>query len=147
MRAIYSTGQVQQYLRAPLVTTNTIAKLCDRIEHTNFPLLTKVSLAEGNSYLQNVLLRDSDQMSMAHALEVREPFLDHELCEWVWSVDDDNKFPNYPKQLLVEALGDLLPSEIVHRPKMGFTFPWARWMKNELKSYCEEGLNLIRIHS
>lgn len=147
VRAIYSTGQVQQYLRAPLVSTNTIAKLCDRIEHTNFPLLTKVSLAEGNSYLQNVLLRDSDQMSMAHALEVREPFLDHELCEWVWSVDDDNKFPNYPKQLLVEALGDLLPSEIVHRPKMGFTFPWARWMKNELKSYCEEGLNHLKQHA
>lgn len=147
VRAIYSTSQVNQYLKIPAPTTNVLQDLCQTIEQSNMPLLTKVSLAESNTYLQNVLLRDSDQMSMAHALEVREPFLDHELLEWVWSVDDQNKFPTYPKQLMVEALGDLLPSEIVHRPKMGFTFPWAKWMKNELKPYCEEGLNHLKQHA
>jgi asparagine synthetase B (glutamine-hydrolysing) len=65
-----------------------------------------------------VLLRDSDQMSMAHALEVREPFLDHDLIEWVLAVSDVEKYPHFPKQLLVEAMGDLLPPEIVHRPKI-----------------------------
>lgn len=60
-------------------------------------------------------------MSMAHALEVRAPFLDHELVEFVLGVNDQHKFPHTPKQLLVDSLGDLLPREIVDRPKMGFT--------------------------
>jgi asparagine synthase (glutamine-hydrolysing) len=39
---------------------------------------------------------------------------------------------------LVDSVGGLLPSEIVNRPKMGFTFPWKLWMKNELKAICEQ---------
>jgi asparagine synthase (glutamine-hydrolysing) len=77
---------------------------------------------------------------MAHALEVRVPFLDHELVELVLSVPDEQKYPHRPKQLLVESLGDLLPASIIERPKMGFTLPFAQWMKGELRSFCEERL-------
>ena len=105
--------------------------------------LSKVSIAELSTYLQNVLLRDADQMSMAHALEVRVPFLDHHLVSYVLGVKDEFKIPHSPKKLLVESLGDLIPSEIVNRPKMGFTFPWEKWMKNELKSFCEERIYLL----
>jgi asparagine synthase (glutamine-hydrolysing) len=108
------------------------------------PFLSRVSYAEMNTYMQNVLLRDSDQMSMAHALEVRVPFLDHQLVEYVYGIRDDYKYPTTPKKLLVESLGDLLPKEIVNRPKMGFTFPWEQWMKNELKSYCKNGLDHLK---
>ncbi len=104
------------------------------------PFLSKVSNVEINTYMNSVLLRDTDQMSMAHALEVRVPFLDHELVEYVYGVPDEFKFPYSPKKLLVDSLGDLLPSEIVNRPKMGFVFPWEKWMKMELKSFCEENL-------
>jgi asparagine synthase (glutamine-hydrolysing) len=104
------------------------------------PLLSKVSVAEISTYMQNVLLRDTDQMSMNSALEVRVPFLDHELVEFALGIPDKHKFPNYPKQLLVESLGDLLPDEVVHRPKMGFVLPWEQWMKGELKSFCENRL-------
>jgi asparagine synthase (glutamine-hydrolysing) len=104
----------------------------------SLPVLSKVSFAEMTTYMQNVLLRDTDQMSMAHSLEVRVPFLDHELVEYVFAVPDAVKYPNYAKQLLVESVGDLLPPEIVHRPKMGFTLPWEQWMKGELKSFCED---------
>ena len=107
----------------------------------DLPLLSKVSVAEMTTYMQNVLLRDTDQMSMAHALEVRVPFLDHNLVEFVLGVSDKYKFPNTPKQTLVEAMGDRLPAEIVNRPKMGFTFPWAFWLKNELKDWTLEHLN------
>lgn len=102
------------------------------------PVLSKVSYSEITTYMENVLLRDSDQMSMAHALEIRVPFLDHELLEYVFAIPDAIKYPHYPKKLLVESVGDLLPNEVVHRPKMGFTFPWEKWMKNEMKTYCEE---------
>lgn len=105
--------------------------------------LSTVSMAEMTSYMQNTLLRDADQMSMAHALEVRVPFLDYELVEFVLNVPDKWKYPHTPKKLLVDSLGDLLPPEIVNRPKMGFTFPWKDWMKHELKNFCETNLGYI----
>lgn len=108
------------------------------------PFLSRVTYAEINTYMQNVLLRDTDQMSMAHALEVRVPFLDHKLVEYVYGIRDDFKYPSKPKKLLVDALGDLLPEEIVNRPKMGFTFPWEIWLKNELKDYCQEGISYLK---
>lgn len=103
-------------------------------------LLSQVSLGELSTYLQNVLLRDTDQMSMAHALEVRVPFLDHELVEYVLGVPDAYKYPHTPKKLLIDSLGDLLPPEVVHRPKMGFTLPWEHWMRHELKDLCTSRL-------
>ena len=101
------------------------------------PSLSQVSIAEYFGYTRQTLLKDTDQMSMAVSLEVREPFFDHELIEYVLGIPDSIKYPNYPKQLLVESLGDLLPPEIVHRTKQGFTFPWRMWMKNELRSFCQ----------
>jgi len=105
--------------------------------------ISKVSIAEISTYMQNVLLRDADQMSMASALEVRVPFVDYTLVEYVLGVPDKYKSAASPKKLLVDALGDLLPPEIVNRPKMGFTFPWKNWMKNELKTFCEQRMTAL----
>jgi asparagine synthase (glutamine-hydrolysing) len=107
-------------------------------------IYSRISVAEMSTYMQNTLLRDTDQMSMAHSLEVRVPFLDHELVEFALSCGDSVKHPFTPKRLFTEAIGDLLPSEIVKRKKMGFTLPWAVWMKNELRDYCEEGLQFLQ---
>ena len=109
-------------------------------EGYRLPFLSQVSVGELSTYIPNVLLRDADQMSMAHALEVRVPFLDHDLIAFVLGVSDTLKYPHTPKQLLTESLGDLLPREIIDRPKMGFTLPWENWMRKELKSYCEARL-------
>jgi len=110
---------------------------------SRLPLLSQVSVAEYLGYTQHTLLKDMDQMSMARSLEVREPFFDHELIEFVLNVPDALKYPSYPKKLLVESLGDLLPPEIVHRKKQGFLFPWNDWMKNELRTFCETHLLAI----
>ena len=107
---------------------------------SNFPILSQFSIAEFTGYTHHTLLKDTDQFSMAQSLEVREPFFDHELIEYVLQIPDIYKFPNYPKQLLVESLGDLLPPEIVHRKKQGFTFPWKHWLKNELRQFCERNI-------
>ena len=96
------------------------------------PFLSKVSFLEMNSYMQNTLLRDADQMSMAHSIEIRVPMLDQELNEFVYGVQDIYKLGASPKQLLVESLGDMLPKEIINRPKMGFLLPWENWMRKEL---------------
>lgn len=107
------------------------------------PELSKVSIAEMSTYMQNVLLRDADQMSMAVALEVRVPFLDYELVEYVLGINDEFKKPHFPKKLLVDSLQGLLPDEIVHRKKMGFVFPWNVWLKNELKPLCEKNIQQL----
>ncbi|MFN6039611.1 MAG: asparagine synthase (glutamine-hydrolyzing), partial [Bacteroidota bacterium] len=109
--------------------------------------LSKYSLAELSTYLPNILLRDADQMSMAVGLELRVPFLDFRLVQYVLSLDDRMKFPQTPKKLLCDSLQDLIPAEIWNRPKMGFTFPWEHWMKNELKTFCEHNINLLSKYS
>lgn len=103
---------------------------------SQLPLLSQVTVAELMGYTQNTLLKDMDQMSMAVGLETREPFFDHELIQYVLQVPDAIKYPESPKKLLVDSLSGLIPDEVVHRPKKGFTFPWKHWMKNELKGFC-----------
>ncbi|MFN0201519.1 MAG: asparagine synthase (glutamine-hydrolyzing) [Bacteroidia bacterium] len=110
------------------------------------PLLSQVSVGELLSYTLNVLIKDTDQMSMASALEVREPFFDYELVQYVMQIPDAIKFPKYSKSLLVEALSPRLPDEIVHRKKMGFVFPWEHWMRNELKDLCTQRLTKLAQH-
>lgn len=126
------------------------AHLKELLNHKNpafsLPYLSQISVAEITTYLQNVLLRDTDQMSMAHALEVRVPFLDHRLVSYVLGVPDPYKYPHTPKKLLTDALGTLLPIEIIDRKKMGFTLPWEHWMKNELKAFCEDRLRYLGQH-
>jgi asparagine synthase (glutamine-hydrolysing) len=101
------------------------------------PLLSQVSAAEYLGYTQHTLLKDTDQMGMAASLEVREPFFDLDLVEFVLSIPDKWKEPVYPKSLLVESLKPLLPDEIVFRKKQGFLFPWDLWLRKELRSFCD----------
>lgn len=113
------------------------------IENYNIPLQSKLSILELKGYMHSVLLKDADQMSMAHALEVRVPFLDHKLVEFVLRLPDAYKFGPAPKNLLVSSLGNLLPGELVNRPKMGFILPWEHWLKNELRVYAEQGISRL----
>jgi asparagine synthase (glutamine-hydrolysing) len=101
------------------------------------PLLGQVSAAEYAGYTQHTLLKDTDQMSMAVSLEIREPFFDHELVDFMLHVPDALRYPVYPKSLLVESVSPLLPDEVVHRPKQGFLFPWRLWMRGPLRDFCE----------
>ena len=107
------------------------------------PLLSQVSVAEYLGYTQHTLLKDTDQMSMASSLEVREPFFDPDLAQFVLSVPDKLKKGNYPKKLLIESLKPLLPAEITARKKHGFLFPWELWLKNELYLFCETSIKNI----
>lgn len=108
-----------------------------------FEPLSQVSIADYLGYTQSVLLKDADQMSMAVSLEIREPFFDHDLVEYVLNVPDKYKFPDYPKKLLVESLDGMLPDEIVFRKKQGFVLPYDLWMRNELRSFCEDNIRRL----
>jgi asparagine synthase (glutamine-hydrolysing) len=143
-RQVFLDQQIELLLRVSVLPTNRVANTAQALwaepGFTELPGLSQISVLEMSTYLQNVLLRDTDQMSMAHALEVRVPFLDHELVELVLAIPDVVKYRSTPKHLLVDALGDLLPPEIVNRPKMGFTLPYAQWMRRELRGFCESRL-------
>lgn len=144
-RLSFSDRELLTMIQRNVLPANSVGRIAHALQEKNgsLPLLSRVSLLELQTYLQNVLLRDADQMSMAHALEVREPFMDHELIEFVLGVRDADKYPHTPKKLLVDSLGDLLPPEIVNRPKMGFTLPWEMWMRNELRSFCADRMQRL----
>jgi asparagine synthase (glutamine-hydrolysing) len=94
---------------------------------------TSVSCFELQSYMVNTLLRDTDSASMASSLEVRVPFLDNRLVEFVGRLPKSAKYtPDVPKSLLVEALSDLLPDEVVGQSKRTFTLPWDVWLRGPL---------------
>jgi len=65
------------------------------------------------------------------------------LIEYVLSLPDQYKYPHKPKQLLVDALAPKLPDEIVYRRKMGFTFPFANWLKNDLKEWANQRIQYL----
>lgn len=130
--------------------TNRVAEIIADLEKyhefVQLPTLSRISVAEFSTYLQNTLLRDTDQMSMAHALEVRVPFLDHDLVEYVMQVSDGIKYPSSPKKLLIDSFTDLLPGEVVNRPKMGFVLPWELWLKGPLRPLAEDAIQIISEH-
>ena len=101
---------------------------------------TGVSWLELRSYLLNTLLRDTDAMSMRSSLEVRVPFLDTPLVEYVLSLPESAKIGAHPKALLVAALQDILPAETVVQKKRTFTFPWERWLRGSLGNRVAAGL-------
>jgi asparagine synthase (glutamine-hydrolysing) len=103
---------------------------------------TSVSCFELQSYLVNTLLRDTDSASMANSLEVRVPFLDHRLVEFVGRLPKNAKYtPDVPKSLLVEALSDLLPDEVVGQSKRTFTLPWDVWLRGPLGVHLSQDLS------
>jgi len=102
-----------------------------------------VSAWELRTYMADVLLRDGDAMSMHHSLELRVPFVDRPLIEWLWNQRTRYKYtPDQPKSALANAVRDLLPRAMANRPKRGFTLPMAKWMRGPLRPFLEETFSL-----
>ncbi|HXG88135.1 MAG TPA: asparagine synthase (glutamine-hydrolyzing) [Vicinamibacterales bacterium] len=111
------------------------------------PVASEVDVAtaarlESTIYLQSQLLRDIDAFSMAHALEVRVPFIDAELVGAIWP--DLARHPALldKKSLLTRAVPNL-PSGILGQPKRGFTLPFALWIDHGLKDAVYTGIEAL----
>jgi asparagine synthase (glutamine-hydrolysing) len=92
-------------------------------------------------YLPDDLLVKVDIASMAHSLEARSPFLDHEFMEFAATIPADLKIRGGTKKyILKRALADLLPKDILHRPKMGFGVPIDHWLRHELREMVHDTL-------
>jgi asparagine synthase (glutamine-hydrolysing) len=94
----------------------------------------RVALLELTRYMRNQLLRDTDQMSMAHSIEMRVPLLDDRVLDTALAIDP--RVRNRPnKALLQRAVGIA-----VEGPKQGFTLPFDAWMRGPLRGWTREGL-------
>lgn len=101
-------------------------------------LLRQVSIEELTGYMRNTLLRDSDVFSMAHGLELRVPFLDPAVVQVAAKAADSSKIRgDASKPLLVKSVEDLIPPELLARPKTGFTLPFEKWMRSDLSAELE----------
>ena len=90
---------------------------------------------ESNLYMSNQLLRDMDNFSMAHSIELRAPFLDHRLFDYVYCLPAALKRHGVGKKpLLTSSLAQRLPSEVELGPKRGFTFPLEIWIRDHFES-------------
>jgi asparagine synthase (glutamine-hydrolysing) len=101
---------------------------------------------EQRGYMSFVLLRDIDAMSMAHSLEVRVPFLDRNLSDLASRISWQLKLRDgVGKWVLKHALRDVLPDEVLFRPKMGFGLPYATWMRRSLEPMVRDLLSRDRV--
>jgi asparagine synthase (glutamine-hydrolysing) len=97
------------------------------------------------SFLPGNLLAYGDAMSMAHALELRLPLIDHRLIEAVSTLDPALRFERGQKTLLKALAAKLLPREIVDRPKRGFNPPMGVWLRRDLAPLVAERLTAERL--
>ncbi|MBX7150647.1 asparagine synthase (glutamine-hydrolyzing) [bacterium] len=104
-------------------------KLNDLVPDLGSDHIGRITLREIQSYMSYLLLPAIDVFSMHSSLEVRSPFLSHRLFEFVYSLPAAVKFdPDNQKSLLVDAFREFLPSQLIHRKKKGFGFPFEKWV-------------------
>ena len=134
--ALFSTGDYEAAEQALAIVLRESVAASSALDPVN-----RVSYLESRWYMRNTLLRDSDFMSMAHGLELRVPFLDRALVETCFRIPGAGKLQGrLPKGLLLASLGVELPQAIVQRPKRGFTLPFERWLRSEMKPVVESAL-------
>ncbi|WP_448565116.1 XrtA/PEP-CTERM system amidotransferase [Thalassotalea ganghwensis] len=103
--------------------------------------LSLIQYLDIKTYLVGDILTKVDRASMAHSLEVRVPFLDHEFVEWSAQVPATVKLKaGQGKYILKKAMEDYLPHDVLYRSKMGFRVPLADWFRGPLKDKLKEAL-------
>ena len=98
-------------------------------------------------YLTGDILTKVDRASMAHSIEIRSPFLDHQWVEWISGLDNRYKFDGKTgKSLFKKTMESYLPEGILYRNKMGFSVPLASWFRGPLKDRVHECLQGSRLN-
>jgi len=135
-RLLSETSQNQLNRQAYQAAKNELLKHLGETEHLADILLTDTQLV-----LPNDMLTKVDLMSMANSLEVRTPFLDFELVNFIFSLPDDFKLnATIRKRILQDAYCDMLPPQLYKRPKKGFEVPLLKWFRKEMKSLITDDL-------
>jgi asparagine synthase (glutamine-hydrolysing) len=108
--------------------------------------LARLQELDLNLYLPSDLLTKTDRASMAHSLEARVPFLDPQVSELALALPTRMKVRGRQKKVLLRrAIEPLLPPEVVHGAKRGFSIPAAAWLRGELEPFAREVLNAAQL--
>ena len=136
-RGLFSPTEIAKLLNIDIAKIyHLISQLWHTYNSTHIAhIYDKISFFELNMYMKNQLLRDTDVFGMAHSLEIRVPFLDKELVDYVLRVAPKEKFGIFNKQILADIAQDIVPHEVIDRPKMGFTLPFGKWMRNNIDRF------------
>jgi asparagine synthase (glutamine-hydrolysing) len=138
-RALY-TSDFQKSLGATDHVTRSFREYASQVK-TNEPL-DQLLYIDGKTYLPGDILTKVDRVSMATSLEVRVPLLDHKLIEFVTKVPARLKLAGTEtKQLLKRVAKELIPSEILDRPKQGFGIPLEEWINRQLRDQIRDILH------
>src|SRR5262249_21213271 len=112
-----------------------------KVEQCRDPL-EWILLTDMETYLPDDELRKADRLSMWHSLEVRVPFLDHKLVEFVATIPSQLKLKGWVKKhILIKSLEGVLPSSILKRRKQGFSIPLAAWLRGPLRELVRTNLS------
>ena len=104
--------------------------------HSNKNLLERVSDFDIKTYLNWDINTKVDRATMAYSLEARAPLMDYRVVEFARSLPTEYKFKGKnQKRILKDILFDYVPKEIFNRPKAGFTMPFEKWFREDLKEY------------
>ena len=136
--------QVEQVWNGP-APDDELARLRKLFADSDGPTrLDRVTNADLKLYLPNALLTKVDRASMAHSIEVRSPFLDHEVVEFAARIPAKYKWRRGEgKWLLKRAFADSLPEMVVERSKQGFGVPVDEWFRGELREFAGEKLDAL----
>ncbi|HQH26440.1 MAG TPA: asparagine synthase (glutamine-hydrolyzing) [Oligoflexia bacterium] len=129
---------------------NTSTQIYDRYWQSSagFSLLRRLMKMDIDSYLADDLLSLSDRASMAHSLEMRVPFVDHQLVEFFWKMPDNMRLRGFNKKFLLKKVAEkLLPREVIYRRKQGFSVPLTVWFRGSLNSYLRDMLSEQNLES
>jgi asparagine synthase (glutamine-hydrolysing) len=136
LRMLHPDLRVNMFLKEFVPRRKNILRLLPDKESVNDILLTDMNLV-----LPNDMLTKVDLMSMANGLEVRTPFLDYELVNFVFSLPANYKINgNIRKRILQDSFRDILPRQLYNRPKKGFEVPLLKWFRNEMKTLIVDDL-------
>jgi asparagine synthase (glutamine-hydrolysing) len=101
--------------------------------------LSRILYVDLKTYLANDILVKMDRMAMANSLEVRSPLLDHKVIEFAAGLPSTLKYRKGTSKYLLKRYAEKrAPASAIHRPKMGFSIPVARWLREELRGTAED---------
>ena len=148
----FSTGQHEKLFTKDVIAgTNadiykSVRELVDASDARK--VVERMQYADINYYLAEDILTKVDRAAMAVSLETRAPFLDPRVAQFAASIPVEYKLHGKSgKVILKEAMKDLLPHEILHRPKKGFGIPIAEWLKGRLNGLMHDMLSPERLTS
>ena len=139
-RIISNYNDLSELLLCPEEKKN---KLFDRHINMLFPdLIERMQIVDTLTYLPDDILTKVDRASMFNSLEIRVPFLDHNIVEFAWNLPNNQKIKKgNGKIILKKILEKYLPKNLIYKPKMGFGIPLGKFIVDKLKDEIEFFLN------